>query len=68
MTNMGKLWPIAIAAVMLVILTILSFPRSAFFDFSLYVLFGVTDFDSPETVLNDLLFLSFQRRSQPSEA
>ena len=29
---------------------------------------GVTDFDSPETVLNDIIFLSFQRCSQPSEA
>ena len=29
---------------------------------------GVTDFDFPETVLNDISFHSFQRRSQPSEA
>ena len=29
---------------------------------------GVTDFDSPETASNDMLFLSFQRRSQPFDA
>ena len=30
MTNMGNLWPIEFAAVILVILTVLSFPGSAF--------------------------------------